>query len=161
VTDAMLPALLPGIETTTFAWQRGSPLLVLRTTLQGTILGAVLTALLWPNTGPAAAFAMSLTLVWLLLGVLTYRNLGLAVDARFVALRYGIVGRYLAYVPTAKVQAVVVHQGPISQLLGLAELTLYVAGGSPTRIPNLTIADARDVAHRVSHLAAAAAARDW
>lgn len=161
VTDAMLPALLPGIETTAFAWQRGSPRLVLRMALQGVILGVLATAAFWSSSGPSAAFALLLIPIWLLIGILTYHNLGLAVDARFFALRFGVVGRYLAYVPTAKVQAVVVQQGPLAQLLGLAELTIYVAGGSPTRVPNLTAVDARNVAQHIAQLAGEAAARDW
>ncbi len=161
VTDALLPALLPGIERTAFAWQRGSPLLVLRTTLQGAILAAVLIAVLWSPLGPRALVALALVPTWALLGALSYRNLGFATAPAFFALRHGIVGRYLAYVPTARVQAVVVHQGPIAQLLGLAELTIYVAGGSPTRVPNLTLTDARAVAADIAAHAAAAATADW
>ncbi len=161
VTDGVLPALLPGIENTAFAWRSGSPRLVLRTTLQGVILAGLAVAIFWSSSGAGALFALLLVPTWFVLGVLTYRNLGLAVSPRFFALRHGIVGRYLAYVPTAKVQAVVVQQGPLALLLGLAELTIYVAGGSPTRVPNLTIADARQVAHEIAALAAAAAATDW
>ncbi|MFN9704126.1 MAG: PH domain-containing protein, partial [Planctomycetota bacterium] len=61
----------------------------------------------------------------------------------------------------AKVQAVVVRQGPIEQALGLASLTVFVAGGSPTRVPDLLVADARAVARAVSCRAATAAARTW
>ena len=160
-TDALLPALLPGIEATDFSWRRGSPRLVLRTSLQGAILAALATLAFWPSSGTNALFALVLVPIWCVLGVLTYRNLGLAVSPRFFALRHGIVGRYLAYVPTAKVQAAVVHQGPLAQLLGLAELTIYVAGGSPTRVPNLTVADARKVRDEIARLAAVAAAKDW
>jgi membrane protein YdbS with pleckstrin-like domain len=107
-----------------------------------------------------AWLALVLVPLWFLLGVLNYRNLGYAIDGEFLALRMGIVGRYYAYVPLAKVQAVVRTQGPIAQALGLAELTVYVAGGSPTRIPNLTQRDARDAADRIAAAAAAAAALD-
>ena len=48
-----------------------------------------------------------------------------------------------------------------AQLLGLAELTVYVAGGSPTRLPDLTLEDARRLAADLGHLAATAAALDW
>ncbi|MCB9887909.1 MAG: PH domain-containing protein [Planctomycetes bacterium] len=161
VTDEILPALLPGIEATEFSWRRGSPLLVLRTTLQGAILATLAVAAFWSSSGAGALLALLLIPTWFVLGILTYRNLGLAVSPRFFALRHGIVGRYLAYVPTAKVQAVVVQQGPLALLLGLAEMTIYVAGGSPTRVPNLTIGDARQVAHEVAALAATAAAADW
>jgi len=59
------------------------------------------------------------------------------------------------------VQAIVLQQGPFSQLLGLAELTVYVAGGSPTRLPDLTIGDARRLRNELAHLAGIAAASDW
>jgi uncharacterized membrane protein YdbT with pleckstrin-like domain len=163
--DALLPALLPGIERTSFGWQRGSPRLVLRTALQGVLLAAILTVpALWvgAGTGPVA-----------LLGCCSCpsgrcsecwsgaTSASRAADA-FLALRHGVVGRYFAYVPTAKVQAVVVRQGPIGQLLGLADLTVYVAGGSPTRLPDLTLAgDARVLAQALAADAARAAAADW
>ena len=93
--------------------------------------------------GPYALLALGLIPLWAVIGMLVWRNLGWAQGEHFFALRHGIVGSYHAYVPTAKVQAVVLQQGPFSQLLGLAELTVYVAGGSPTRLPDLTIGDAR------------------
>ncbi|MEO6595957.1 MAG: PH domain-containing protein, partial [Planctomycetota bacterium] len=161
LADAMLPALLPGIERTTFPWQRGSPRLVLRTTLQGVLLAAFAVPALWQFTGPMALLALLLVPLWALIGVLVWRNLGFALGGEFFALRHGIVGRYFAYVPTKKVQAVVVHRGPIAQLLGLAELTVYVAGGSPTRLPDLTVGDARRIATDIGKRAAAAAALDW
>jgi putative membrane protein len=159
--DAMLPALLPGIERTAFGWQRGSPRLVLRTALQGVILAAVAVPVAWSSAGPWALLGLCLAPVWALLGLLAYRNLGWALGGPFFALRHGIVGRYLSYVPTARVQAVVVRQGPFSQLLGLADLTVYVAGGSPTRLPDLTMADARRLAGLLAADAAVAASADW
>jgi putative membrane protein len=161
--DALLPALLPGIERTSFGWQRGSPRLVLRTAVQGVLLAAILVPALWvgAGTGPVALLGLLLVPVWALLGVLVYRNLGFARSDAFLALRHGVVGRYFAYVPTAKVQAVVVRRGPIGLLLGLADLTVYVAGGSPTRLPDLTIGDARVLAQALAADAARAAAADW
>jgi membrane protein YdbS with pleckstrin-like domain len=64
-------------------------------------------------------------------------------------------------VPTKKVQAVVVRQGLVGQLLGLADLTVYVAGGSPTRIPDLTVRDAHSLCLSLAERAAIAAAADW
>ncbi len=158
---ALLPALLPGLEHEHFAWQRGSPRLIGRTTLQGVLMAAILTPLLWWQTGPAAAFALLLVPLWALLGVLVWRNLGFALGREFLTLQHGVIGRTIAYVPTAKVQAVVMRQGPLAQLLGLAELTVYVAGGSPTRLPDLTLADARVLTAEIAARAAAAAARSW
>ena len=97
----------------------------------------------------------------LLVGVLVYRNLAFALGGEFLALQHGVVGRYVAYLPTAKVQSVVVRQSPVAQLLGLAELTVHVAGGSPTRLPDLTIGDALQLRGELATIAARAAARDW
>jgi len=158
--NAMLPALLPGLERATFGWQRGSPRLVARMALQGCLLSAIATASLWSFAGPLALLALLVVPLWAALGVLVWRNLGYACGEQFLALQHGIVGRYVAYVPTGKVQAAVVLQSPIGQLLGLAELTVYVAGGSPTRIPDLPIEDARALCGTLASLAARAAAAD-
>lgn len=158
---ALLPALLPGLEREGFGWQRGSSRLIVRTTLQGVVLALVATALLWPKTGATALLALLLVPLWALLGVLVWRNLGFGLGQEFLALQHGVLGRTLAYVPTAKVQAVVLRQGPFAQLLGLAELTVYVAGGSPTRLPDLTTADARSLTAAIAARAAAAAKADW
>lgn len=161
VADAVLPALLPGLERATFGWQRGSRRLILRTTAQGVLIAALLVLLSWQAMGQWALLLLLVVPLWALLGLLVWHNLGFALGQDFFALQHGVVGRYLAYVPTAKVQAVVVHQSPIAQLLGLAELTVYVAGGSPTRLPDLTLEDARRLAGELGHLASAAAALDW
>ncbi|MBM4061201.1 MAG: hypothetical protein FJ265_08915 [Planctomycetes bacterium] len=158
--EALLPALLPGLESEVFAWRRGSARLVLRMALQGLLLAAVLAAALAPRFGLWALVAFACVPLWAVLGVLVYQNLGWAEGERFVALRHGIVGRYFAWVPTGKLQAVVVRQSPLAQLLGLAELTIYVAGGSPTRLPDLLLADAKGLARELAARAAAAAAAE-
>lgn len=159
--EAMLPALLPGIERETFTWQRGSPKLIVRTSLQGVVLAALVVPALWQQTGAVALLALLLVPLWALLGVLVWRNLGYALGQEFLCLRHGVIGRTSASLPMAKVQAVVVRQGPLAQLLGLAELTVFVAGGSPTRLPDLTLGDARWLRGEIAARAAAAAARDW
>ncbi|MCC7397263.1 MAG: PH domain-containing protein [Planctomycetes bacterium] len=158
---ALLPALLPGLEHCHFGWQNGSKKLIGRTAVQGLLLALVATAAAWQGLGPAALSAFGLVPLWAVLGVLIWRNLGYALDGDFLALRHGIVGRYTAFVPLPKVQAVVVQQSPLAQLLGLATLTVYVAGGSPTRLPDLTLADARSLAAAIASRAAQAAAADW
>ena len=158
---ALLPALLPGLERDEFGWQRGSPRLVGRTALQGVVLAAIATPLAYAGFGPVGLAALLLVPLWALLGVLVWRNLGWALGREFLALQYGVIGRTVAYVPTAKVQAVVVRQGPFTQPLGLADLTVYVAGGSPTRVPDLTLADARALAQEIADRSAVAAAAAW
>ncbi|MCA8973090.1 MAG: PH domain-containing protein [Planctomycetes bacterium] len=158
---AMLPALLPGLERAALQWRGTSPRLVLRTALQGVVLAAILVPSLWSSTGPWCLLGLLPIPIWALLGILAYRNLAFALDDGFLVLQHGIIGRYAAYVPTPKVQSVVVRQSPLAQLLGLAELTVHVAGGSPTRLPDLVIDDARALREQLAAHAARAAARDW
>lgn len=155
--DAMLPALLPGLEHEQFQRQRGSPRLIARTAVQGLVLAAIAMPLLWRWSAAAALTSLLLAPIWAVLGVLIWRNLGYALGERFLFLQHGVIGRNRAYLPMAKVQAVVVRQNPVTQLLGLADLTVYVAGGSPTRLPDLLLADARRLAGAIAERSAAAA----
>jgi putative membrane protein len=157
----LLPALLPGFEREVLAYRSGSPRLVLRTALQGVVVAALLAALLVPGLGAAGWLAFALVPVAALLGVLVYRKLGYALGEAHVALRHGVFGLFHSFVPTAKVQAVVVRQGPLEQCLGVAALTVHVAGGSSTTLPHLLLADARELAAALAERAAVAAAADW
>ncbi len=158
---ALLPALLPGIERTAFSWHRGSRKLVARTALQGLLLAALIIGGFSWRAGASTLWALALVPLWAVLGSLIWRNLAWARGEDFFALQHGVIGKTFACVPTAKVQAVVVRQGLVSQLLGLADLTVYVAGGSPTRIPDLTLRDARQLQGALAERAALAAAADW
>ncbi|MGC6488970.1 MAG: PH domain-containing protein [Planctomycetota bacterium] len=158
---ALLPAMLPGIEHEEFSWHRGSPKLIARTAVQGVVLAALTAPALWWRVGAAGLWALLLVPLAATLGALMWRNLGWARGADFFALQHGVIGKNFACVPTAKVQAVVVRQSLISQVLGLADLTVYVAGGSPTRIPDLTVGDARRLQRDLAARAAVAAAADW
>ena len=158
---ALLPAMLPGVERESFSWHSGSPKLIARTAVQGFVLALVAATALWWRVGPGALWALLLIPLTAALGTLIWRNLGWARGADFFALQHGVIGRSFACVPTAKVQAVVIRQGLVSQVLGLADLTVYVAGGSPTRIPDLTLDDARTLQRDLAERAAEAAAADW
>ncbi|MEC8252817.1 MAG: PH domain-containing protein [Planctomycetota bacterium] len=158
---ALLPALLPGMERERYSWQPGSAKLIARTACQGALLAALATAGFWWRLGPAALWALALIPLWAALGVLTWRNLGWSRGEAFFALQHGIIGKNFACVPTSKVQAIVIRQGLVGQLLGIADLTVYVAGGSPTRIPDLTLRDARQLQRELADRAATAAAADW
>lgn len=160
-TMALLPALLPGFEREVLVYRSGSPRLVARTALQGVVLASVLAALLVPGLGPAGWFAFTLVPVSGLLGVLVYRKLGYALGDAHVALRQGVFGLFHTFVPTAKIQAVVVRQGPFEQCFGLASLAVHVAGGASTTLPHLLLADARALAAELAQRAAVAAAADW
>ena len=159
--NALLPALLPGIENEPPVWQSGSGRLVLRTTLQGAVLAAIAAAGLSTQATIPTGLALLLVPVWALLGVLIWRNLAYAAGGDFLFLQHGLIGRTAAFLPMPKVQTVVVRQSPFAQLLGLADLTVYVAGGSPTCLPHLLAADARALANTIAQQAAVAAARDW
>ena len=158
---ALLPSLLPGIEKTQFEWHRGSPKLIARTAMQGVLLSGIGIAAFWWRAEFLSLFALLLIPLWTIMGVLVWRNLGWARGTEFFALQHGIIGKNFACVPTAKIQAVVVRQTIVGQILGVADLTVYVAGGSPTRIPDLTLHDARMLCLDLSERASAAAARDW
>ncbi|MCC7399726.1 MAG: PH domain-containing protein, partial [Planctomycetes bacterium] len=122
--NALLPALLPGLERGTPAWLQGSRRLIVRTTLVGAVLAALALAAGLPAVGPYALFALLLIPLWAVIGMLSWQNLAWSLDDDFLRLQHGVVGRYASYVPTAKVQSVVLLQGPLAQLLGLAELTV-------------------------------------
>lgn len=161
VALALLPALLPGFEREALEYRAGSRRLVVRTTLQGAMLAALVTAGLAPLLGAVALLAWVVVPMAAVLGVLVYQKLGYALGAEHVALRHGVFGLYHSVVPIAKVQAVVVQRGPLEQLLGLAALTVHVAGGSPTTLPHLLYGDARELATALAARAAVAAAADW
>lgn len=159
--ESMLPALLPQVRGLPSDYLRGSARLVLRTSLKGAIWGALITLASWPFVGPFAALALLLVPVAWTAGQLAYGNLGYQIDEHHLFLRFGIVGRYQAILPTAKVQAVVQERGPLQQLLGLTDLTVFVAGGSPTRLADLTVEVARALQRELALRGARAAAQDW
>ena len=141
--EALLPVLLPEVGQSAPQWCRVSPLLVWRVTLKGVVLAAILMAFLWPGVGSWALFALALIPAGWVVGRLEWHNLAYSVEAGHAALRWGIIGRYRAFVPYRKVQAVTLRAGPLERVLGLAHLTVYVAGGSPTVLTDLAVEDAR------------------
>jgi putative membrane protein len=89
------------------------------------------------------------------MGVLAYHNLGYAEQGDHLGLRWGITGLYRALIPVRKVQAVVLRATPLDRSLGLAALTVYVAGGSPTTLRDLPRGEARQLQARLARRAAA------
>ncbi|MBK8100732.1 MAG: PH domain-containing protein [Planctomycetes bacterium] len=158
---AALPALVVGIERAQFAWRRASPRLIGRYGIQGALLAALALAVAMPLSGPWGLLALLLLPVWFLIGVLSWGNLAWACDDEVLALRFGILGRYVAFVPAAKVQSAVARRSPLQRLFGLGDLTVYVAGGSPSRLPDLVKADIVALQARLAARAAASAANDW
>lgn len=135
---ALVPWLLPGFDASSLVWQPVSPRVILRIFLKGALLAvacavAAFTRLPWLFT----ILGLSILPLGYAIGVLAYGNLAYARAAGHIALRWGIIGRYRAYVPIRKVQGIVVRRTPIDRLLKLARVTVYVAGGNATTLTNL------------------------
>lgn len=139
----LLPILLPGLERETPTWQRAPRSVVTRCTISGTLNALTLAAVLWYWLGAWSLVTLALVPVGWAEGMLLLQNLGFAIGREHVVLRYGAIGRYQAFVPLRKVQGVTLAAGPVDRLLGLAQLTVWVAGGSPSTMQDLPIGYAR------------------
>ena len=157
----LLPALLPGLPGLPADYRRMAPRLVWRVCLKGAVFAALLAGAGWPLVGSSAAAALVLLPLSWLVGRLAFGNLGWQLGERHLYLRFGVLGRYEVVLPTGKVQAVVQRGGPLQQALGLTDLTVYVGGGSPTRLPDLLVADAAALQRELARRGAAAAAGEW
>lgn len=151
----LLPLLLPGLDRENPTFVHAPRTVVLRCTLSWTLPALVLAAVGWWWFGPWALLALILVPLGWIEGFLLLQNLAFAVGREYVVLRWGALGRYQAFVPLRKVQAVTLSAGPIDRLLGLATLTVWVAGGSPSAMRDLPI----DYARRTKEAIARAAAR--
>jgi uncharacterized membrane protein YdbT with pleckstrin-like domain len=128
--ESLVPVLLPGLNPWSLDWHRVSPRVVLRIFMKGVLLTAAL------------------------LGLLSFQNLAYARVPGHVGMRWGVFGRYRSLVPYRKVQAVVLRAGPIERMLGLATLTVFVAGGSPTVMANLPRDEAEELERQLADDAA-------
>ncbi len=146
VAEALVPWLLPGFDPAVVPWQRVSPRVIWRIFFKGLLLALVLGALLAPGIGIWALVVLAILPVSFAVGGLSYYNLAYAQSDGHFAFRWGILGRYRAFVPLQKVQGVVLRAGPVERALGLASLTVYVAGGSPTVQANLPRDEAEHLA---------------
>jgi putative membrane protein len=150
----LLPLLLPGLDQERPAFVRAPRAVVLRCTIQGALNAIVFGALAWIFFGPWALLALVLIPLGWVEGVLLLGNLAFAVGNEHVVLRWGAIGRYQAFVPLRKVQGVTLSAGPIDRLLGLATLTVWVAGGSPSAMHDLPIGYARHTKEVIARSAA-------
>lgn len=133
----LLPLLLPGLDRENPRWQRAPRTVVTRCTIQGALNALVLGAILWYWLEDWAALVLVLVPLGWAEGMLLLQNLAFAIGEEHVVLRYGALGRYQAFVPLRKVQGVTLTAGPVDRLLGLAQLTVWVAGGSPSTMRDL------------------------
>lgn len=157
----LLPVLLPGFDFAALRLGSVSPRVVMRIGIKGALLVALALAVLLPWQGAIGLLALSGLPLGFCIGWLYWRNFGYARGGQHLLLRWGVLGRYQSIVPLAKVQSVIVRAGPLQRSLGLAELTVYVAGGSPTRLGDLPRRDAELMAGGLAAAAAIAARLDW
>lgn len=154
-SEALVPVLLPGFPRDPLSFTRVSPRVVTRIFLKGVVWTALALGVGLPMVGPVALLALVFLPVAWAIGVLSYHNLGYAEIAEHFGLRWGILGRYRAMLPLRKVQGVVFRASPIDRLLKLGQLTVYVAGGSPTTLRYLPRSEARELQARLARQAAA------
>jgi putative membrane protein len=153
--EDLVPRILLGMASEPLPWRRVSPRVVVRVFLKGVLLGAAVLAAGLPTVGlPALVGLLALPIAWAV-GTLLFANLAYARVPGHVAFRWGLVGRYRAFVPLRKVQGIVLRAGPVERLLGLAHVTVFVAGGSPTTLGNLPRDEAEGLVFDVAHEAAA------
>ena len=154
--EALVPVLLPGLEPWRMNWRRVSPRVVIRIFMKGVLLTAALLGLGLPTIGLASLASLAVLPAAWMIGFLSFQNLAYSRVEGHVGMRWGIIGRYRSLVPYAKVQAVALRAGPIERILGLATLTVYVAGGSPTVMANLPRDEAAELQRDLAVEAAAA-----
>ncbi len=159
--EGLLPALLPGLEAARGGCQRASRRLVARVFLRSSCDSLVVLALLWPWAGPYAMLALLWAGAGWILAQLHWRNLAYGLWDQHLYLRWGILGAYQTLLPTAKVQAVALRQGPLQRLFGLCDLWVFIAGGAPSRVPDLEFVAGQRLHADLLLRAEAAAVREW
>ncbi|MCA8957359.1 MAG: PH domain-containing protein [Planctomycetes bacterium] len=152
----LVPHLLPGMDPTAVPWQRVSGKVVGRLFAEGFAGMVVVMAVGLPTIGVVALASIVLPVLMLLAGVLIYHNLGYAHADGHFAMRWGVLGRYRAFIPLRKVQAVALRASPWDRAFGLARLVVYVAGAAPTTLQHLTRSDAVRLQRELAHTAARA-----
>ena len=138
----LVPFLLPGMFAQNMLWTPVSGKVVSRLFAEGVVLALIALGIGLPMVGQLALLAILLPIFMLFTGVLVYHNLGYAHIEGHFAMRWGLLGRYRAFIPLHKVQAVALRAGPWDRMFGLARLVVYVAGAAPTTLQHLTRADA-------------------
>jgi uncharacterized protein len=82
----------------------------------------------------------ALTALFILLAIKGYEYEGFAVREKDILFQSGILFRSTLIIPFNRVQHCEIEHGPIDRMFGLAELSLFTAGGSSSdlSIPGLT-----------------------
>jgi len=150
----LLPVLLPGLDRENPVWQHAPRSVVTRCTISGLLNALVLAGLVVYWLGAWSLITLVLVPVGWAEGMLLLQNLAFAVGNEHVVLRYGALGRYQAFVPLRKVQGVTLFASPIDRMLGLARLTVWVAGGSPSTMQHLPVGYAKRAKEAIARRAA-------
>jgi membrane protein YdbS with pleckstrin-like domain len=117
----------------------------------GVVGGALATSLLlvqaWLGWAAIALVAV-VTVVRLVIATRRIRSIGYVLRADDLVFRRGILFSRLVAVPYGRMQLIDVNRGPVSRLLGLAELRLVTAAASSDvtipGLPEATAAELRD-----------------
>jgi putative membrane protein len=156
---SLLPAVFPDFEPS-IDWTPVSKLAILRGTLKGWLVCAIGAAVsfgyqasaigLWPLAFLPVIYGVNL---------MRYHNLGYVLGERYFQTRRGWLSRSTHIVPIRNAQAFVLRRSPIDRWLGLATLLVDSAGqaytGGGPQIANLPVHEARLLARRLAHCAAA------
>ncbi|MFK7931712.1 MAG: PH domain-containing protein [Myxococcota bacterium] len=94
--------------------------------------------------GLSFALAIVLAIGTLWWPTLAFERWGYLLDDDKLLIRSGVLMRRMTAIPSARIQHVDTHQGPMERLMGLARLTIYTASGSGAdgMIPGLTLEEA-------------------
>ena len=149
---------IPGLVEINPSWHRISPLAILRGSKKGWMLIVLATLLTFLTSGwLCLAWIPAFPLVYLL-NYQWYRNSGYWLSEDYFLWRSGWINRSTVCLPVCNIQNVSVVQNPFDRRLGLAVLSIDIAGQSNTgggpRIKHLPV----DKANRIQHVLADRAA---
>jgi putative membrane protein len=158
--DALVKAIFPDLEPGPLKWIRVSKLAIIRGAAKGA-LACVIAAggMYWYQGGIAGLWPLLFIPVVVCGSALGHRHLGYHLEESYFRTRRGWPGRSTHIVPIRNAQAIAVRQSPLDRTLGLATLVVDTAGQSYTgggpRIGNIPLDEARRLAKRLGHGAAA------
>lgn len=155
----LLAEIFPDLPSSEPAWQRVSPLAILRATRKAALLCLLLVGLLalqWLDPLVLTPL-LAVPLAWVVARV-KWRHVGWAHSAGFFHTRRGWLSRVTHVVPVRNVQSVILRQTPFDRRLGLATLVIDTAGqantGGGPRIDNVPLDEALRVGARLAREAA-------
>ncbi|WP_431245621.1 PH domain-containing protein [Leifsonia xyli] len=143
-------------------WRRVSPKYVLVVVASTVITGLVLSAaslFLWLVGGWAFGWVVLtavvvVTLVALVIAPRRARSIGYRLRGDDLLFRRGIMFQRFVSVPYGRMQLIDINRGPVSRILGLADLKFVTAAASTgVMVPGLPEAEAADLRDRLVELA--------